>query len=47
MPPSRASAIAMRASVTVSIGDETSGMLIVIVRETLVVVETSFGKTSE
>jgi hypothetical protein len=47
IPPSRASAIAIRASVTVSIGDETIGMLIVIARERLVVVETSFGNTSE
>ena len=45
IPPSRASAIAMRASVTVSIAAETTGTLSAIVRVSRVAVETSFGST--
>src|SRR5664280_945449 len=45
-PPSRASAIASLASVTVSIAAETIGMLIVIVRVNRVTVETSLGCTA-
>ena len=47
MPPSRASAIASRASVTVSIAAETTGMLSSIVRVSRVRVETSFGSTRD
>ena len=46
MPPSRAMAIAMRDSVTVSIALETSGILIEISRVSFVVVSTSLGITS-
>ena len=45
MPPSRASAIAMRASVTVSMAAETIGISSAIVRVRRVVVDTSPGKT--
>ena len=45
MPPSRASAIAIRASVTVSIAAETTGTSSAIVRVSRVAVETSFGST--
>ena len=47
MPPSRASAIARRASVTVSIAAETIGMLSSIERVSRVRVETSFGSTCD
>ena len=47
MPPSRASAIAMRASVTVSIAAETIGISSAIVRVSRVAVETSFGSTDD
>ena len=46
-PPSRASAIAMRASVTVSIAAETIGTSSAIVRVSRVAVETSFGRTDD
>ena len=46
-PPSRASAIASRASVTVSIAAETIGMLSSIERVSRVRVETSFGSTRD
>ena len=44
-PPSRASPIAILASVTVSIAAETIGTSSTIVRVSLVAVETSFGRT--
>ena len=47
MPPSRASAIARRASVTVSIAAETIGIASSIVRVSRVRVETSFGRTRD
>ncbi len=47
IPPSRASAIARRASVTVSIAAETIGMWSVIERVSCVAVETSFGRTCD
>ena len=47
MPPSRASAIAIRASVTVSIAAETIGSSSAIVRVSRVAVETSFGSTAD
>src|SRR4051794_33949882 len=47
MPPSRASAIASRASVTVSIATETTGTSSSISRVSRVRVETSFGSTSD
>ena len=47
IPPSRASAIARRASVTVSIAAETIGISIVIARVSRVAVETSFGRTRD
>ena len=47
MPPLRASAIAIRASVTVSIAAETSGSSSAIVRVSRVAVETSFGSTAD
>ena len=47
IPPSRASAIASRASVTVSIAAETTGMLISIERVSRARVETSFGSTRD
>ena len=47
MPPSRASAIASRASVTVSIAAETSGIESESDLVRRVAVETSFGSTSE
>ena len=47
MPPSRASAIARRASVTVSIAAETTGMFSAIVGVSRVTVETSFGRTCD
>ena len=47
IPPSRASAIAIRASVTVSIAAETTGTLSAIVRVSRVAVETSFGSTAD
>ena len=47
IPPSRASAIAIRASVTVSIAAETIGMSSAIVRVSRVAVETSFGSTAD
>ena len=47
MPPSRASAIARRASVTVSIAAETSGISSSIVRVSRVRVETSLGRTAD
>ncbi len=46
-PPSRASAIAMRASVTVSIAAETTGTSRTIVRVSRVAVETAFGSTDD
>ena len=46
-PPARASAIASRASVTVSIAAETTGIASSISRESRVRVETSFGSTSD
>ncbi len=46
MPPSRASAIARRASVTVSIAADTSGIVSGIVRVRRVSVETSLGRMS-
>src|SRR5438552_1145784 len=46
-PPSRASAIAMRASVTVSIAAETTGTSSTIVRVNRVAVETAFGRTDD
>ena len=47
MPPSCAIEIASRASVTVSIADDTSGMLSVISRVSFVFRLTSRGSTSE
>jgi hypothetical protein len=47
IPPMRASAIAMRASVTVSIAAETSGMSSAIVRVRRLAVTTSFGSTAD
>ena len=47
MPPARASAIARRASVTVSIAAETIGIWSVIEGVKRVTVETSFGSTSD
>ena len=47
IPPSRASAIAIRASVTVSIAAETSGISSAIVRVSRLAVETSFGRTAD
>src|SRR5215210_818963 len=47
MPPSRASAIARRASVTVSIAAETIGISRAIVRVRRVAVRTSFGSTED
>ena len=47
MPPSRASAMASGASVTVSIAAETMGILSLILREKRVSRETSRGNTSE
>ena len=47
MPPSRASAIAGRASVTVSIAAETIGIWIVMPRVSRVAVDTSFGSTCD
>ena len=47
MPPSRASAIAVRASVTVSIAAETIGISSSIVRVRRVRVETSPGSTPD
>ncbi len=47
MPPSRASAIAIRASVTVSIAAERSGISSAIARVSRVAVETSLGSTAE
>ena len=47
MPPSRASAIAVRASVTVSMAAETSGISSAIVRVNRVAVATSFGSTED
>src|SRR6266404_806201 len=46
-PPSRARAIAMRASVTVSIAAETTGTSSTIVRVSRVAVETAFGRTDD
>ena len=46
MPPCRAIAIAIRASVTVSMAAEMSGTLIEISRVSRVVVSTSLGMTS-
>ena len=46
-PPWRAIAIAIRASVTVSIGDETSGMRSRCLRVILVLVSASLGISSE
>ena len=46
MPPCRAMAIAIRASVTVSMAAEMSGHLIEISRVSRVVVSTSLGMTS-
>ena len=46
-PPWRAIAIAIRASVTVSIGDETSGMRSRCLRVILVPVSASLGISSE
>ena len=46
-PPSRASAIARRASVTVSIAAETTGMFSEIDGVSRVIVETSFGRTCD
>src|SRR5687768_14179633 len=46
-PPSRASAIARRASVTVSIAAETTGISSAIVRVSRVAVRTSFGSTED
>ena len=47
MPPARAIAMAMSASVTVSMAAETSGMLREIVRVKRLTVETSRGCTAE
>ena len=47
MPPARAIAMAMSASVTVSMAAETSGMLRGIVRVKRLTVETSRGCTAE
>src|SRR4051794_7584427 len=47
IPPSRAKAIAIRASVTVSIAAETTGTSSTIVRVSRVAVETSFGRTDD
>ena len=46
-PPSRASAMARRASVTVSIAAETIGMFSEIDGVSRVIVETSFGRTCD
>ena len=47
MPPSRASAIASRASVTVSIAADTSGISSVMLRVIRVAVDTSLGRTRD
>ena len=47
MPPSLARAMAMGASVTVSIAADTIGMLRVMFREKRLLRSTSFGRTSE
>ena len=46
-PPSRASAIAMADSVTVSIAAERIGMLTVMLRDTRLAVSMSVGRISE
>src|SRR5512132_7700 len=46
IPPAAAMAIAMRASVTVSIAAESRGMLMWMLRESRVTVSTVFGRTS-
>ena len=47
MPPWRAMAIAIRASVTLSIADETSGIVSVIPAANVAVVSTASGSVSE
>src|ERR1700712_3977130 len=47
MPPSRAIAIAIRASVTVSMGEDTTGTFKVMLFVSFVVRITSFGSTSD
>ena len=47
MPPSRAMAIAILASVTVSMAADTNGMFSLMLRENLVASSTERGSTSE